>query len=736
MKKILILFLFITVTAFGQEIPFKPQKDEMILGKGANAIDKSIQFDVGDGGTNPKIIVDETLKDFDFNKNVKVTGDMSATGNVLGVNGTFTGPVSGTTGTFTGDNFTVGDGTDTAKKFIFDIGSGASNPFFKWDSVGSSLLFSNDGTIEKKIGSGSGAGGGGGILLIENVSFEDLDAGAAVFLNWTNTGGTLTQEAYTNGSEGNLNFARFVASGVGQFVESDLITVPSNINGGCMAGFLYNQGDNSFEYKVLDSGNNDISVGFFSDLTSFQEAPIITLPCKDGEQYKLRVISTAAGTIDLDNAYLGSNKGFIASSTVEKLTEKILSADYSATGDAPDLTFTNLIIGRKYRINGQVWINSFSSSTVGVNFRGGALATGTIHGAVTFHNGNASSISNMHGVSFSFVADSTNLYTNRFGPATPIHGNGTKAQTYLQLTELPESGQEAFTPEQADFFIDVNIGGGNVTLSTTAVPLIPENSSLDMVLNRGSSKIPCSGGNTSTGLTCSSGLEQVGVVFNAPRSGDYEVCMSVIANSISAVAFRLVETNSNSDTIIQTGNNLSASSVIQDQKNICEVFQFSSTGEKTVKLAYELISSGNIIADRNASEYERDMHITVKLVSHNVSRPIIQNMVDTGVASGIRKESCKINNNGTATIDTLTGLCESWIESVTRTGIGIVSTIYKVGIFSSKPSCISSPNPSNNINGGVNNQDHSLRSIQTVTEVGNTAADFDVNFNITCTGKR
>jgi hypothetical protein len=90
------------------------------------------------------------------------------------------------------------------------------------------LEFTNDGTLFKKIGSGSGAGGSGGVNILANSSFEDG------LTNWTNSGGTLTQETYTNAVEGNTKYARFVATAAGQYVESECTFKPDNISIGGM----------------------------------------------------------------------------------------------------------------------------------------------------------------------------------------------------------------------------------------------------------------------------------------------------------------------------------------------------------------------------------------------------------------------------------------------------------------------------------------------------------------------
>lgn len=609
----------------------------------------------------------------------------------------------------------IGDGLGTNKELLFDVGLGASNPSFiydfgnskidvnkdfnvglkklqvgtghlKYDSGLNKLVFSHDGILEKKIGSGSGSGSGG-VNVLANSGAEDG------LLNWSNTGGTFTQQSYTNSTEDNAKFFRFVATASGQYVETDLTTFPDFISGGCMAHVKYTQGDNVFVLSVIDQNPIEISTGTLSDLTTWQKAPTQTPNCPT--QGKLRIESTGAGTIDFDDAYLGSNQGFIDGSYRNSV---FLRGNDSRiiTQASEDIQFSGLGVG--WTSIGDTNFYTVQKNNSKLTISGALYKSSTVATGIELYVNN----SQKQRISENFVATlNTFHYESKIGEfnqgdiislrsanATVTLSNDGRYH-YLHIDETSNETQEAFTPEQADFLIDVSIGGANISLSTTATPLIPQDADLDMVLNRGSAKIPCTGGNPSVGLTCTSGgWEQTGIVFNAPRSGGYRVCTTFLSNSSSAVAYRLVETSNNSDTIIQTGNDSSISAVIQSSRRLCEVFQFSSIGEKTVKLSYKLITSGNIVLDRHTSEYDRDMHITVELVSHNVSRPIIQNMVDTSMVNGVRVESCFINNNGTATVDITTNNCNNWIQSVTRSALGVVDIVHKVGVFPNKPVCI------------------------------------------------
>ena len=83
---------------------------------------------------------------------------------------------------FRDDVLRVGDGNNTDKEIIFDVGaSNDDNPRLKWDSATSKLQFTNDNTNVFDIGSGSGSGGGG-INTVDNPGAENGTA------NWSNSG--------------------------------------------------------------------------------------------------------------------------------------------------------------------------------------------------------------------------------------------------------------------------------------------------------------------------------------------------------------------------------------------------------------------------------------------------------------------------------------------------------------------------------------------------------------------
>jgi hypothetical protein len=604
------------------------------------------------------------------------------------------------------------------------------------------LEFTNDGSIYKKIGSGSGSGGSGGVNLLTNQSFEDP---GSPILDWTGVGGTFSQEQYTNGVEGDLNHARLVATGAGQYFESDLKTVSDNLGFGCMSDVIYNQGDNAFKYEVLDATNTVLASGTFGDLDGWQKAPTLTFPCPNaGTQIKLRIESTGAGTIDVDTAYLGSNKG-----TAPVAGQKINTISQSGNGGEVVGLGTLVPVGSST-------INGWDGSSYTIQDSGSIVQ---ISGMYLFSNNtNRRTEVYLNGSSYkgtrSFTDDSIHnfYYTSskgEFSQGDVISirlslGSGTLVNNpdfhYININEIrQENTLDTFSEEISSFLIKASLGGDNFGLSAGGTPAVASSSVLDMVLSKGSAKVPCSGGNPSTGLTCSVGEEQTGIVFNAPIAGDYETCFTWSGNSSGGgtTGFRINETQNNSDTILQTGEQYIASS---SSNNIpfrhCQTHTFQSSGEKTVKLF--LNNSGatfNFEMDRNAGTYLRDMGISVELKKPFINGAYVANQVRTSVKSGVRVESCRFTGGATPLIDSASGLCESWIDSVdARPGTGQLSVNFKTGVFSQQPVCTCTSEGDRHcaiIGGGT----VSISGAQTITQNLNSNLE-NGEVHLRCIGKR
>lgn len=321
MKKILLLLSLISLTVFAEGIPFKPKTDVMELGRGANGDDKELIFNIGDGGSNPKMFVNDITKLFELNVGLDVTGPGIFSGNVSGVNGTFTG-----NGDFSGADLKVGPGTNTEQFMSFKISG--EEVGFKFDPVtGEVLQKKKAGDAYKKLGTGSGSGSSGinGFGEDDNANAEDGTA------SWSNTGGTFI--AFDNTApnekkviEGEQSF-RFTPSAqndevVGPTLNFDFTKFHGRT---CELGIEYTGADDNLELHVVDANgdilNEDLpnnrkipartqTTGPFS--VSFQ-CPTATAIAGDANKGSLHVEivnvgAVAATAIDWDLTYMGTDR--------------------------------------------------------------------------------------------------------------------------------------------------------------------------------------------------------------------------------------------------------------------------------------------------------------------------------------------------------------------------------------------------------------------------------------------
>lgn len=156
-------------------------------------------------------------------------------------------------------------------------------------------------------------------------------------------------------------------------------------------------------------------------------------------------------------------------------------------------------------------------------------------------------------------------------------------------------------------------------------------------------------------------------------------------------------------------------------------------------------SSFVIVDFQNQSAVAADSAFTIICEKQGVDfklptvQPIVIGQVTNSAAeSGIvnvRTESCKINNAGSAVIDTASGLCAGWVSSVATSGTGVVVVNFPTGTFSANPVCDVAPVGNDNIN-CFPTDSATTSSISTNCEAGTTAANLNSGFTVTCKGKR
>lgn len=671
---LLLAFLFIVNPVSAQFAPEKIQKDDLWLGRALSGLTKSFVFDTGDGASNKSIKLN-TSKEFVLNSKVNVTGAVSASGAVsaggaistssgnistasggLSVTGAMTGASSSVTGSSVHQSgVTMGAGANASKQITVD--RAGFDPFMKWSETAQKWVYSNDGALEKNIGSGSG--GDGGVNLLQNPSFED-----GISVDWTSSGGTFSLQTYANPDpSGNDSFyARLVASAASQYLESTAHAIPTNLVGACLAKVAYNTSDAAnWKIQIYDGSANLLKEETLNIITWNNGYASFACPTS-GTTVKMRIISLAAGQIEVDKAHLGSENR-----TYEK-----------TDGSAPCSVVQSFLTEAQFQaVRGSDWILSDGRSIVGslcatvsgmtiapdlrgVFFRGknnsradgnqnpyGEIALG-VYTADKFqgHKHTITDPSHGHAAYGETAARASGSLTGwgiNAGQSAPTAGvqpsatgvlvqdpstdtvNGTprtgletapKNVTGNHFIKINGATQIAMNPESQDWFVDANIGGANPSLSFSSVTSYSEivDAGLDMVLNTKSAaaKIPCSTTNAASGLTCSSGSESLGAVFTNPREGLYEVCAAfshysnVAANGAIAPVFQLVETTPSTQTIIQEGksrtggyNNPGAGTAFTNGHayNICGTFYFSSVAERTIRLNYEQLSAGTITSN-------------------------------------------------------------------------------------------------------------------------------------------
>jgi len=227
-----------------------------------------------------------------------------------------------------------------------------------------------------------------------------------------------------------------------------------------------------------------------------------------------------------------------------------------------------------------------------------------------------------------------------------VFSSGTAYAINLDLTQQVQGwgADPVVKPEtQGDWWISGIFTGGLPLLGTTTASSGSfneiTNGSLSFNPDSGSQPVAtlCSSTNAppsvSTGsTTCAAGNESVGVTFNIPSVGAYEVCsefshsFNVGANGTVDDSFSLQETATNNNVALTTKSSLNSghsyTSAIDTFTNtplkLCETFNFTSIGQKAVRLMYAYshvapITQNQLIA--NGSQGNRNIKFTVQQIT-------------------------------------------------------------------------------------------------------------------------
>lgn len=754
----------------------KYQVDDLIFGRATSTDDKNIEFDTGDGASNKKLTVTDTLD-----------------------------------GSFNVNNLTIGDSVAGIKKFIFDIGAGAANPFLSYNNGTGTLQFANTGTgSEADLGSGGGAGGAGGVdLLSEN----DIDGGFEEEVEAVNitTGWTATTPANFQGDTDQKAFgllsALFDSTGA-ETVTSTALTVPDGLKGDfCTLEYYYRGDATGIKIGVYDGADYlDGGTVFQDDLidtgTDWLKNQLV-FTCPSSGTIAVRIETTGdEPAVNFDNIRLGQssdlrtaivgNAKFYAGMVINNNTNCLYSLGSSTTyatfpadadcsirsvdGDAtlpgtniPQIVLPN-ITADVYRVNATFALKNGGGGQDEISCRiVDDLGTSIASQIVSITSGGDEQVFSLEGkweptagsrtVSLQCRND-RNVATMQIDLDYAGADQGQiKFDVYKYTAAPTKQTTVELSPELSDWRIDSKITGAGITISADQ-PSYEEISFNGLTLaNNGGTITPniaCANGESPSGATCI-GNEVLGISFSAPWTGAYEICQYVSTKydaasdgQFASFAMKVAETEEATDSILVEKGNVfstfeSGTPIGNDQRgqhlSLCGIYDLTANDAHTFK-SFWYHDRGT-----NASSYRAEVddtgfagaysRWTVKPISRQRVAIKLNNNLSQFVTSpeiDVKIGTARINNNGsTATIarqDT------GFINSVSRTGLGLVTVLFEPGFFTSHVEC-SCKGINSNTDGcnGVSGNPASISEWRLATYDASSGANVDLNVSFICVGK-
>lgn len=289
-----------------------------------------------------------------------------------------------------------------------------------------------------------------------------------------------------------------------------------------------------------------------------------------------------------------------------------------------------------------------------------------------------------------YIANPSSSYSYSVGAAGTAGGAGTSGYAggaggsgYIEVTEYYGTVETGFRANTVAWYVDATISGANPDLGTGTVSSWTEitNGSLTLTNNSGPNSInagiPCASGttNTSTATTCASANESVGITFPLPATGATKACVAfshrsapiATAGGNIGAMFQIVETSAANSTVVTEGKDrltdlttAGANTAVEWKHTpykVCGVFNFTSKGDKTLRLVYQQSISGVpngslILADTTY----RDIRWTVEPINQSYPAPVFTTGVvapdnTTGVTKINTINATAKTSNYTATAD-------------------------------------------------------------------------------------
>jgi hypothetical protein len=543
------------------------------------------------------------------------------------------------------------------------------------------------------------------IELLTNPGFENGKA------RWTNVGGTFS--IVTSGS----NFlgigkssATWQASGSGQYLESETVTVPVALQGkACGASFQTFGGDGNLQLQAYDNSNNALGAALTLQAQTVATPAVITFRCPSSGGVKYRLQSTAASAlIALDAGHLGdqgtyqiqqaqlvgqikitgcaSNWG-TTSTTLADFTPQTGCVYTALSGSAqapstmiPGIKFASLQPGSYIlKYEGTVGLNYNSGYTTayfqfwdGTNSANETPAP--LQGAGSGNSG-VQIPGFQQTISYSNVQSNVTLSIRAATSSTAGAGllfGTTSNPGVISVYYFPTQSQTAYRADQTP----ASWSGTSTQSGTTASTTAADPSSVVGSITPGAS--------VNMNCTAASGL--VGITCNLPRAGIYKVCYGgyISNNGVNTGAAALYDGSNNM--IAGTQTYTSGGANYSGPVGQCGDYSATAAGTATFKLRGYAISGTETVTAATWSVLE---------LTAPMAMPFVLNQVNSNNSNGERVERAIINS-GTAGTACTTSPCTvyaqsgSWISSVTRTSTGNYTINFAAGMFSGTPTCTAS----------------------------------------------
>jgi hypothetical protein len=658
--------------------------------------------------------------------------------------------------------------------------------------------------LSSAITNGQLGGSGTGINLLQalNPTFE------SGISSWTASGGTFTH--ITSGQLFGLGSGQWTPTAAAQTLQSSLVSFPTgSVGKSCIAVFEYNWGGTlgQITADLVDGSNNVLATMTLNPTTGAgatkSYSPNFDCPVSP-TQARIKLTTTAASSaLKIDQAFIGLFYNDVQVSQAELYGTAQMGTNTVSTTSATlvDMTGTGVTYSTTGKVSQglttryQIILNNAPPGKYELSWSHRLEVTGqttsticrsAIYDGSSFGDVSGVAINRRQAADSDATGDDENEATAVFSYATSgtrtftlqgnrASGNGTcfSDGAAVIVKYYPLNANQAITLETTGWFLEGTISSTtqNLAIGTGSIPTQSEltDGTLELQLRPGSASgtIACSGTNASTGLTCATGNESVGVQVPLPSAGQYEVCFignaeKRITASANATAlttqFNIQRTANGAQTILDdsyaTTYHNSKQSLTSGQQtlfvgpvNICAPFSVATAGPATFRLMASQGIAGSsadvaaniLYTNRLAAGF---VGVRIRKLNEQVPTPIftdltnsLKNRVANSDAGQTVLYSATITNNG-STCSGTNVIGGSWFSSLTRNGTGQCTVNYASGFFdgASVPTCFGM------IQGGTGgevrstSQTAALNTFITGTSAAGAAVDATANFS--CYGRK